>query len=82
MALTYVQITTLTNQISAFAADLQALKDQITRLKASGTIVYQNADLLTQWPTDGATLRTMLVTLGNNLNTFLAAMPNFQYPNS
>jgi hypothetical protein len=82
MGLNYLQLTRLAGQLGSVATLIEQTKSMASQLKTEGTVLYQNADLLEQFPNDGPALRTQLVTVGNTLTAFLAALNQITPPNS
>jgi hypothetical protein len=82
MPLTFQQDAALMGQISSVAAQIVQVQNSIGSLKTEGTVLYNNANLLTKYPTDGPGIRTSLLAINSALNTVLAALTQINYPQS
>lgn len=82
MSLTFPQIVTLGGEIASVQAQVLQVIAACNSLKTAGTTLYNDALLLTQFPTDGPAARTWMLSTNTALTTLLGALSQMPSLNS
>lgn len=82
MSLTAQQLMVLAGEISAMQNIINQTQSMCNQLKTAGTILYNDPNLLQQFPNDGPGARAWLVSTNTILTNFMAALTNLPSLNS